>query len=139
MVNIMVDIQRMDKHKVRLRSSSTKWDCCPKYYGWFSRSEWCSRRRNKTLLYVRHSMLSSSKLPKSLWIESPKTTTYILNQVRTKALPKIPFELFKGWKPSLTHIRVWGCLSEVRIYNPQEKKLLPRTISGYFHWICKKI
>ncbi len=27
---------------------------------------------------------------------------------------------------------VWGCQSEVRIYNPQEKKLDPRTISGYF-------
>ena len=26
---------------------------------------------------------------------------------------------------------IWGCLSEVRIYNPQEKKLDPRTISGY--------
>ena len=26
----------------------------------------------------------------------------------------------------------WGCPSEVRIYNPQEKKLDPRTISGYF-------
>ena len=29
-------------------------------------------------------------------------------------------------------MRVWGCPSEVRIYNRQEKKLDPRTISGYF-------
>ncbi|WJX19407.1 hypothetical protein P8452_09109 [Trifolium repens] len=29
-------------------------------------------------------------------------------------------------------MRVWGCPSEVRIYNPQEKKLDPRTINGYF-------
>ena len=35
-------------------------------------------------------------------------------------------------KPSLRHIRVWGCPSEGRIYNPLEKKLDPRTISGYF-------
>ena len=27
---------------------------------------------------------------------------------------------------------VWGCPFEVRIYNPQEKKLDLRTISGYF-------
>ncbi|RVX03582.1 hypothetical protein CK203_027914 [Vitis vinifera] len=27
---------------------------------------------------------------------------------------------------------VWECLSEVRVYNPQEKKLDPRTISVYF-------
>ena len=32
----------------------------------------------------------------------------------------------------MQHIRVWGCPSEVRIYNPQENKLDPRTISGYF-------
>ena len=29
-------------------------------------------------------------------------------------------------------MRIWGCSSEVRIYNPQEKKLDPRTISGFF-------
>ena len=29
-------------------------------------------------------------------------------------------------------MHVWGRLSEMRIYNPQEKKLDTRTISGYF-------
>ena len=29
-------------------------------------------------------------------------------------------------------MRVWGCPFEVRIYNPQEKELDLRTISGYF-------
>ena len=32
----------------------------------------------------------------------------------------------------MRHIHVWGCLFEVRIYNPQEKKLDPRIITGYF-------
>ncbi|RVX03485.1 Retrovirus-related Pol polyprotein from transposon TNT 1-94 [Vitis vinifera] len=57
---------------------------------------------------------------------------YILNRVPTKVVPKTPFELWKCWKPSLRHIRVWECPSEVRVYNPQEKKLDPRTISAYF-------
>jgi hypothetical protein len=91
-----------------------------------------AERRNRTLLDMVRSMLSSSNLPKSLWIEALKTTVYILNRVPTKVVPKTPFELWKGWKPSLRHMRVWGCPSEVRIYNPQEKKLDPRTISGYF-------
>ena len=77
-------------------------------------------------------MLSSSNIPKYLWTEALKMAVYILNRVPTKAVPKTPFELWKGWKPSLRHMRVWGCPSEVRIYNPQEKKLDPRTISGYF-------
>ena len=91
-----------------------------------------AERRNRKLLDMVRSMLSSSNLPKSLWTEALKTTVYILNRVPTKAVPKTPFELWKGWKPSLRHMRVWGCPSEVRIYNPQEKKLDPRTISGYF-------
>ena len=35
-------------------------------------------------------------------------------------------------------MRIWGCLSEVRIYNLQEKKLNPRTISGYFIGYAEK-
>ena len=63
-------------------------------------------------------MLSNSNLPKSLWVEELKTVVYILNRVPTKAIPKTPFELFKGWKSSLKHMRIWGCPSKVRIYNP---------------------
>ena len=77
-------------------------------------------------------MRSNKSLPHFLWTEALKTTMYILNQVPTKAVQKMSFELFKGWKPSLRHIRVWGCPSEVRIYNPQENKLDPRTITGHF-------
>ena len=78
------------------------------------------------------SMRSNSKLPESLWTKALKMAVYILNQVPTKIVPKTPFELWKGWKPSLRHICVWGCPSEVRVHNPQEKKLDPRTISVYF-------
>jgi len=91
-----------------------------------------AKRKNRTLLDMVRSMLSSSKLPKSLWVKALKTIVYILNRVPIKVIPKTPFELLKGWKPSLQHMRVWGCPSEVRIYNPQEKKLDPRTISEYF-------
>ena len=35
-------------------------------------------------------------------------------------------------------MRIWGCPSEVRVYNPQEKKLDPRTISGYFIGYAEK-
>ena len=76
------------------------------------------------------SMLSNSKLPRSLWNEALKTVVYILNRVPTKAVPKTPFELWKGWKLSLKHMRVWVCPTEIRIYNPNEKKLDPRTISA---------
>ena len=78
------------------------------------------------------SMLSNSNLPKFLWTNALKTALYILNHVPTKAIPKTPFELWKNWKPSLQHMRVWGCPFKVRIYNPHEKKFDPRTLSGFF-------
>ena len=63
---------------------------------------------------------------------------YILNQIPTKVVPKMPFELWKDWKLSLRHIRVWGYPSEVRVYNRQEKKLDPRIISAYFIGYVKR-
>ena len=91
-----------------------------------------AERRKETLMDIGRSMRSNSNLPKFLWIEAQKTVVYILNRVPTKAIQRTLFELFKSWKPSLRHIRVWGYPSEIRIYNPQEKKLDPRTISGHF-------
>ena len=91
-----------------------------------------AERRNRTLVDMVRSMLSNSNLPQFLWTEALKTAVYILNRVPTKAVPKTPFEIWKGWKPSLRHMSVWGCPSEVRIYNPHEKKLDRRTLSGFF-------
>ena len=34
------------------------------------------------------------------------------------------------------HFCVWGCKVEVRIYNPQIKKLDPKSINGYFFPYC---
>ncbi|GJU60323.1 retrovirus-related pol polyprotein from transposon TNT 1-94 [Tanacetum coccineum] len=78
------------------------------------------------------SMISKSSLPKSLWIYALKTAVYLLNRVPRKLVPKTPFELWTGRKPSMRHLHVWGCPTEARVYNPQEKKLDSRAVSGYF-------
>ena len=91
-----------------------------------------AERRNRTLMEMVRSMMSYSSVPISLWGEALKTAMYILNKVPSKAVPKTPFELWIGRKPSLRHIHIWGCPAEPRIYDPHEKKLDSRTISGYF-------
>ena len=63
---------------------------------------------------------------------------YLLNKLPSKAVSKTPFELWTRRKPSLRHLHVWGCPVEVRFYNPLEKKLDSRTISGYFIGYPKK-
>ena len=57
-----------------------------------------AKRRNRTLVNMVWSMLSNSNLHKFLWIGALKTTSYILNHIPTKVVPKIPFDLWKGWK-----------------------------------------
>ena len=55
-----------------------------------------AEKRNRTLLDMVQSMLSSSKLPEFMWTKALKMVAYILNRVLTKVVPKTPFELFKG-------------------------------------------
>ena len=81
-------------------------------------------------------MLVNSSLPKLLWDEALKNAAYILNQVPSKSIPKNLYKLWSQKKPSLRHFHVWGYKVEVRPYNPQSKKLDPKTISGYSIGYC---
>ncbi|KAM2263585.1 hypothetical protein ACFXTI_039852 [Malus domestica] len=91
-----------------------------------------SERRNGTLIGMVRSMISRSKLPSFLWGEALKAANYILNRVPTKVVKGTPFEVWTGRKPSFGHFHVWGCKSEGRFYNPNEKKLDSRTTTCYF-------
>ena len=77
-------------------------------------------------------MLTNSSLHEFLWVNVLKTTTYILNQVPSKFVPKTPYELWSHKKPGLRHFHVWGYKVKVRLHNLQSKKLDPTTINGYF-------
>jgi hypothetical protein len=63
------------------------------------------------------SMLSYSSLPLSLWMESLKTTIHILNKVPSKSVPKTPYELWTGRKPTPNYLHIRGCPAEGRILN----------------------
>ena len=76
--------------------------------------------------------MSRSNLPEYLWGEDIKTTTYILNRVPSKFMPKTPFELWIDRKPSLNHFKVWGCPTEMKIYDSFLKKTDSRTTRCYF-------
>ena len=53
--------------------------------------------------------MSLSTLPLSFWGYALETTTYILNMVSSKSVPKTPMEMWTGQKLILSHIRIWGC------------------------------
>jgi hypothetical protein len=78
------------------------------------------------------SMMSYSDLPLSLWMEALKTAIHILNRVPSKAVPKTPYELWTEREPSLKHLRVWGSPAEAKVFNPNIRKLDPKTVSCHF-------
>ena len=89
-------------------------------------------RRNCTVMEMKRSIMSRSNFPKYFWGEAIKTTTYILNHVPSKSVPNTPFELWTNRKPNLNHFKVWGCLAEVKIYDPSLKKTYLTTTRHYF-------
>ena len=61
--------------------------------------------------------MSFSTLLLSFWGYSQETTTYILNRVPSKSIPKKPMEMWTGRKLNLSHIRIWGRLAYVLKHN----------------------
>ena len=94
--------------------------------------------RNRTLMDMVRNMLSYSNLPLGLWMEALKTAIHILNRVPSKSVPKTPYELWTGRKPTLNYLHVWGCPAEARIFNPGQGKLDDRTVSCHFIGYPKK-
>ena len=92
-----------------------------------------AERRNRTLQDMVRSMLSYSSLPISFWGYAIETAMYLLNLVPSKTVPKTPTELWKGRKPSLSHIRIWGAPAHVLRKDPnklESRKLYLRILSG---------
>ncbi|KAJ9565881.1 hypothetical protein OSB04_001847 [Centaurea solstitialis] len=87
-----------------------------------------SERWNRTLLDMGHAL---------------ETAAHILNRAPTKSVEKTPYELWKGKKPKMSFLRIWGC--EVYVKRPTSEKLkpksdkcifvgYPRTTVGYYFY-----
>ncbi|RDX71092.1 hypothetical protein CR513_49605, partial [Mucuna pruriens] len=69
------------------------------------------------------SMMNYIIVPLSLWMYALKSAAYLLNRVPSKVVPKTPYKLWTRRK----------------VYNPHEKKLDARSISGFFIGYPKKL
>jgi len=55
-------------------------------------------------------MLNENSLPKYFWADAVNTACYVLNRVLIRLiLKKTPYEFFKGRRPVLSHLKVFGC------------------------------
>jgi len=80
-----------------------------------------AERMNRMLIENARSMLSGVGLGHELWEEVVDTACYLVNRAPTSALVgKTPHEVLSGKKPSLAHLRVFGCDAFVHV--PKEKR-----------------
>ena len=67
-------------------------------------------RKNISLEELARTMLNENSLPKYFWADAVNIVCYVLNRVLiTPILKKTLYELFKGRRPVLSHLRVFGC------------------------------
>lgn len=72
-------------------------------------------RDNKTLMSGVRSMLYLRNLPTRLWGEAALTLVYLLNRsINNNTVDITPFEHYFGFKPKVSHLRVFGCLVMVK-------------------------
>jgi len=63
-------------------------------------------RKNRTLKEIMNVMLLSAGLPNNMWGEPILSACYILDRVLHKKLDQTPYELWKGYTPNLSFLRV---------------------------------
>ena len=59
-----------------------------------------------------------------------QSAIFILNQVPSKSVSTMPYEILHGKKPSLGFLKIWGCPTYVR--RQTVDKLDARSVRGYF-------
>ncbi|XP_040370262.1 uncharacterized protein LOC112183342 isoform X3 [Rosa chinensis] len=76
-------------------------------------------RKNRVLLDMGRVMLHSAGLTPNLWAEAISTACYTANRAFLRpGTNKTPYELWKGKKPNVSHLRVFG--SPCYIYRDRE-------------------
>jgi hypothetical protein len=89
-------------------------------------------RKNRTLLDMVRSMMAQANLPISFLGDALLTAAYILNRVPSQLVSSISYELWKGEKPNLEHLRPWGSAGFVHSTANKYGKLGPRARKHIF-------
>ena len=92
-----------------------------------------AERMNRTLNERARCMRIQSGLPKMFWADAINTAAYLINRGPSVPLDyQLPEEMWSGKEVSLTHLRVFGCVSYVHIDSDSRDKLDPKARKCYF-------
>lgn len=73
---------------------------------------------------MARSMVKGKDLPREFWAEAVATAVYLLNRCPTKNVRNMtPEEAWSSFKPSVAHLRVFGCIACAKIPKARRIKL----------------
>ena len=92
-----------------------------------------AERKNRDLLEKTRALMLHMHVPKKFWSFVILTATYLINQLPSRVLEyKSPYEILKGRKIDLTHLKVFGCVCFVHIQALNRDKLDARATKCVF-------
>jgi len=72
-------------------------------------------------------MLNEKNLPNYFWAKAVATVVYIMNRTPIAAVHGMtPEEKFTCKKPDVSHLRVFGCIAYVHVFDEKRSKLDPK-------------
>ncbi|GFW49817.1 retrovirus-related Pol polyprotein from transposon TNT 1-94 [Trichonephila clavipes] len=89
-----------------------------------------AERFNLTALDGIKTLLKSSEVPHKFWGEALLCFTYAWNRICHKDSNKTPFEKYSGRKPSVLHLKPFGCLAYAGVPKQIRKKFDMRAKMG---------
>jgi hypothetical protein len=88
-----------------------------------------AERINRTVFESARTMLAHSGLPKECWGDAVLYAIHIRNRCLTTVDKQMsPYELWTGKKPSVSHIRVFGCDAFMHVKDSDRSKLDDKSI-----------
>jgi hypothetical protein len=73
-------------------------------------------------------MLKSKNLPKEFWAEAVDCAVYLSNRCPSRSVGnKTPQEAWSGYKPSVSHLKIFGSIAHVHVPDQQRKKIDERS------------
>ena len=88
-----------------------------------------AERMNRTIVEMARTFLQDADLPNTYWSFAVNHATYVINRTPTRTLkqPITPFEAYTGNKPSVAHLRIFGCKGYVHVPHEKRQKLDKKT------------
>ena len=89
-----------------------------------------AERLNRTLINKVLPMLYAADLPLEAWGEAMVTANYLRNISPVTGKTKTPFELYRGFKPDISNLRVFGATAYVHVPKDKRRKLEYPAVKG---------